>query len=155
MHYTKLISDFYNWQIWHIASILPQSHYLWSHSIICFIVIVIFFFVLENIRPEYNNFFALFLHWSSFSSFSWLYLLLPFFDSPWTFAYAGSLRNQFSAVSVQFHRADIPIHYVPHAARTRFSFARERTRCIHLVAKGAPSDWTGELARVILKGKTL
>lgn len=30
--------------------------------------------------PEYNKFFALFLHRSSFSSFSWLYLLLPFFS---------------------------------------------------------------------------
>lgn len=57
-----------------------------------------------------------------------------------TFAYVGSLGNQFPAVSVQFHRADIPIHYAAHAAHTRFSFARERARCIHLAARGAPND---------------
>lgn len=96
----------------------------------------------DILSSEYEKFFSFFLCRSFFSSLFFLAISSsPFLRfSVATFAYVGSLGNQFPAVSVQFHRADIPIHYAAHAAHTRFSFARERARCIRLAARGAPND---------------
>lgn len=69
-----------------------------------------------------------------------------------TFAYVGSLGNQFPAVSVQFHRADIPIHYAAQRTqRTRVFLLRANARVAFISLREARrmtgETWTGHSER--------